>query len=111
MTDRLWDVPGIRPCWPDRDRPASAPPLPNFVLCSLIDTPWTSIMVQEELARRGLLVRECSNYSGLEIGSVVTGHGESFETRGHVRFCVRTPGENDLLLATLTDVMNTEPGC
>ena len=109
LIDRLWDVPGIRPVWPSRERPASAPPVPNFVLVSLVDTPWTSIELQEALARRGLLVRECSNYNGLEIGSVVTGDGLSFETRGHVRFCVRTSGENDLLLSTLTEVMNQVP--
>jgi len=109
LTDRLWDVPGVRPAWPGRDRPASAPPTANFILVSLVDTPWTSLQVQDALARRGLLVRECSNYCGLEIGSVVTGPGLSFETRGHLRFCVRTPGENDLLLTTLADLMTSPP--
>jgi threonine-phosphate decarboxylase len=65
--------------------------------------------VQDALARRGLLVRECSNYCGLEVGSVVTGPGLSIETRGHLRVCVRTPGENDLLLITLADVMQSDP--
>ncbi len=109
MTDRLWDVPGLRPAWPGPDRPAWAPPMANFVLVSLVDTPWTSTQVQDALARRGLLVRECSNYHGLEPGSVVTGPGLSFETRGHLRFCLRTPGENDLLLATLAEVMGSDP--
>ena len=110
LTDRIWDIPGLRPCWPDRDRPSSAPPMANFVLASVVDTPWTSVLLQEALARRGLLVRECSNYFGLHAGGVVNGpDGVSFETNGHVRFCVRTPGENDLLLATLTDVMNSSP--
>ena len=81
----------------------------NFVLTSLIDTPWTSLTLQDALARRGLLVRECSNYHGLEPGSVITGPGVSFETKGHVRFCLRTPGENDLLLATLREVMSEDP--
>ena len=31
----------------------------------------------------------------------------SFETRGHLRFYVRTPGENDFLLATLDDRMRS----
>lgn len=109
LTDRLWDVPGIRPAWPDRDRPDTAPAPPNFVLVSLVDTPWTSTQVQDALARRGLLVRECSNYRGLEPGSVVTAPGLAFETRGHLRFCVRTPDENDLLLATLTGLMTADP--
>ena len=43
-------------------------------------------------------------------GSIVTGpDGLSFETNGHVRFCVRTPGENDLLLTTLHEVMRSRP--
>ena len=109
LTDRLWDVPGIRPVWPDRDRPATAPPMPNFVLASLVDTPWTSTQVQDALAYQGLLVRECSNYSGLEVGSRLTGPGIAFETRGHLRFCVRNPAENDLLLATLADIMAAAP--
>ena len=109
LTERLWDLPGLRPVWPGPERPQSAPPPPNFVLVSLVDTPWTSIQVQEALARSGLFVRECSNYCGLEVGSVVTGPGLAIETRGHLRFCVRTPGENDLLLATLARIMALEP--
>jgi threonine-phosphate decarboxylase len=109
LTDRIWDVPGLRPAWPGPDRPSSAPPMANFVLVSLVDTPWTSLQLQDALARRGLLVRECSNYSGLEVGSIVTGPGLAFETRGHVRFCVRTPGENDMLMGALNDLMRTEP--
>ncbi len=110
LTDRIWDVPGLRPGWPSRERPLSAPPMANFVLTSLIDTPWTSLQLQDTLARRGLLVRECSNYAGLEAGAVVTGpDGLAFETKGHVRFCVRTPGENDLLVATLHEVMRSNP--
>ena len=110
LTERLWDVPGIRPAWPGRERPESAPPMANFVLCSLVDTPWTSIQAQEALARRGLLARECSNYHGLEPGSIVTGPDSlSFKTSGHLRFCVRTPGENDLLIAALHEVMTARP--
>ena len=82
----------------------------NFVLVSLIDTEWDSIKAQEALARRGILARECSNYHRLEIGGVVTGPDIAFETRGHLRFCVRTPGENDLMLATLDDLMRSRPG-
>lgn len=109
LTDRLWDVPGLRPAWPGRERPDWAPPMANFVLASLVDTPWTSPQLQDALARRGLLVRECSNYHGLEPGGVVTGPDGSFETRGHLRFCVRTPGENDLLVATLHEVLGSGP--
>ena len=61
------------------------------------------------LARRGLFVRECSNYRGLEIGSVVTGPGQERHTRGHLRFCVRKPKENDLLVATLAEILASNP--
>jgi threonine-phosphate decarboxylase len=109
LTDRLWDLPGIRPVWPGRDRPKSAPPPPNFVLVSLVDTPWTSVQAQEALAHRGLFVRECSNYCGLEVGGILTGHGLEIETRGHLRVCVRTPAENDLLVETLAKILASRP--
>jgi threonine-phosphate decarboxylase len=109
ITERLWEMPGLRPVWPGPDRPGSAPPTPNFILTSLIDTPWTSVQVQEALARNGVFVRECSNYCGLEVDSVITGHGQALETRGHLRFSVRTPADNDLLLKTLARIMALEP--
>jgi threonine-phosphate decarboxylase len=109
LSERLWDIPGLRPLWPGPERPDSAPPPPNFQLVSLVDTPWTSVQVQEALARSGLFVRECSNYCGLEIGSVVTGPGLAIETRGHLRFCIRKPAENDLLLDTFSRILTLEP--
>jgi threonine-phosphate decarboxylase len=109
VTERLWDLPGLRPVWPGPERPGWAPPPPNFLLVSLVDTPWTSIQVQDELARHGVFVRECSNYCGLEVGAVVTGPGQAIETRGHLRFCIRTPRENDVLLETLARIMSLEP--
>ena len=83
--------------------------MPNFVLASLVDTSWTSVQVQEALAHQGIFVRECSNYRGLEIGSVVTGPDLAIETGGHLRFCVRTRTENDLLLSTLANIMSSDP--
>jgi threonine-phosphate decarboxylase len=109
LTDRLWNMQGVRPVWPGPVRPKSAPPPPNFVLVSLVDTPWTSVQAQDALARNGIFVRECSNYSGLEVGSVLTGPGQEIKTRGHLRFCVRTPAENDLLLTTLAKILAKEP--
>jgi threonine-phosphate decarboxylase len=109
LTERLWELPGLRPVWPGPERPSWAPPPPNFVLVSLVDTPWTSIQVQEALARSGLFVRECSNYCGLEPGSVITEPGQAIETRGHLRFSIRTPAENDHLLDTLARIMALEP--
>jgi threonine-phosphate decarboxylase len=106
VIERLWDMPGIRPVWPGRERPDDAPALPNFLLVSLVDTPCNSVQVHEELARRGFLVRECSNFSGLEPGSVVTGHDQIIATQGHLRFGLRTPAENDALLEALDEVLN-----
>ncbi len=83
--------------------------MPNFVLVSLVDTPWDSLQLQEALARRGLFARECSNYRGLEIGSTVSGPERTFLTNGHLRFCVRTPSQNDLLLSELADLMSDNP--
>ena len=45
----------------------------------------------ELLMRRGVMVRDCSGYVGL--------------SRGYVRIAVRTPEENDRLLADLEKVM------
>ena len=110
LTDRLWDLEGVRPVWPGRDRPEGTAPRPNWVLVSLVDTPWTSVQVHEELARRGILVRECSNFSGLEPGAVVTGpDGLEVPTRGHMRFAVRTKAENDKLVTILGDVLAGKP--
>lgn len=110
LTDRLWDLPGVRPVWPGRERPQGAAPRPNWVLVSLVDTAWTSIQVHEELARRGILVRECSNFSGLEPGGVVTGpNGMEIPTRGHLRFAVRTKPENDKLVSILSDILAGKP--
>ncbi|WP_435021173.1 pyridoxal phosphate-dependent aminotransferase [Tundrisphaera sp. TA3] len=109
FTDRLWDVPGLRPAWPGRERPKSAASMPNFILVSLVNTPWTSPQVQDTLARRGFFVRECSNYRGLEIGSRITGPGIEFVTNGHLRFCVRTPSENDALVDCLAEILASRP--
>ena len=109
LTDRLWDLPGLRPAWPGRERPEWAPSMPNFVLVSLVGSPWTSTQLQDALARHGIFARECTNYRGLEVGSIVTGPDRRFETGGHLRFCVRTPSENDQLLSTLSKILATRP--
>jgi threonine-phosphate decarboxylase len=109
MTDRLWDIPGLRPVWPGRERPPTAPALPNFVLVSVTDTGWTAPEIRDELARLGFLVRECSDFHGLEVGSLLTGQDQLVATRGHMRFAVRTPSENDGLLSALEDILASEP--
>ena len=109
LVDRLWEIPGLRPAWPDRVRPDNAPPLPNFVLVSLTQTDWDSIGLQEALATRGLFVRECSDFPGLEVGALLTGTDQLVATRGQIRVAVRTPGENDRLLAELGDLLGSGP--
>ena len=107
LLDRLWDISGLRPTWPARDRPPHAPDPPNFLLVSLTDSPWTSVEVRDALDRLGYLVRECSDFPGLEPGSLLTGVDQLVATRGHLRIAVRTPAENDRLLAALAEVMRT----
>ncbi len=109
LTDRIWDIPGLRPVWPSKERPATAPPRPNWVLVSLVDTPWTSVKLHEALARKGVLARECSNFSGLEPGSVLTGADQEVATNGHLRFAVRTPSENDRVVRLLAELMASNP--
>ncbi|AGA25982.1 pyridoxal phosphate-dependent aminotransferase [Singulisphaera acidiphila] len=109
LTERLWEIPGLRPAWPDRERPVDAPPAPNWLLVSLSETAWTSTQVHEALARLGFLVRECSDYRGLEVGALLTGPDKLVATQGHLRIAVRTPPENDRLTAALAEVLSSEP--
>jgi threonine-phosphate decarboxylase len=109
VADRLWDIPGLRPAWPDRVRPDDSPSCPNFVLVSLTETAWTSLQVHEALARRGFLVRECSDFHGLEVGALLTGHDQLVATQGHLRIAIRTASENDALLGALAGVLSEEP--
>jgi threonine-phosphate decarboxylase len=109
LVERLWDIPGLRPAWPDRVRPDSAPPLPNFVLVSLTQTDWDSVRLHEALARRGILVRECSDFPGLEVGALLTGPDQLVATRGHLRIAVRNPEQNDRLLIELASLLRSDP--
>jgi threonine-phosphate decarboxylase len=109
VAERLWDLRGVRPAWPLRAMPSDASLAPIFILASLTDTPWNSHQVHEALARRGFLVRECSDFRGLEVGALLTGHDQLVATQGHLRIALRRPDENDRLLAALADVLNSEP--
>jgi threonine-phosphate decarboxylase len=108
VLEHLWELPGIRPAWPERLAPGEPPPLPNFLLLSLTETAWTSVQLHEALARRGLLVRECSDFPGLEVGSLLTGPDQLVATQGHLRIAVRSPAENDALLSALAETLNAE---
>ena len=50
--------------------------------------------MQENRARRGILIRDCVNYRGL--------------TRGYYRTAVKTRKESDALLAALDDIRREE---
>ncbi|SIO63094.1 L-threonine O-3-phosphate decarboxylase [Singulisphaera sp. GP187] len=109
LTDRLWNIAGLRPAWPDRERPVNAPSIANFLLVSLSETAWTAPQVHEALAHQGFLVRECSDFRGLEVGALLTGPDKLIATQGHLRIAVRTAPENDRLIAAFADVLSSEP--
>ena len=52
-----------------------------------------------------MLVRECSDFPGLEIGSLLTGTDQLVATRGHLRLAIRGPEENERVLGALEAVM------
>ena len=109
LLNQLWEIPELQPAWPSPDRPKSAPPTPPYLLVSLTQTNWTSIQVHETLARRGYLVRECSDFPGLEVGAILTGPGQLIVTGGQIRINVRSPKENDELVAILRSLFREDP--
>ncbi len=109
FVDRLWEIPGLRPAWPDRSALDCPPPCPTSSSLSLTRTDWDSIRLHEALARRGILVRECSDFPGLEVGALVTGPGQLVATQGHIRVAVKTPELNDRLVAALADLLASGP--
>ena len=109
LIERLWEFPQLQPAWPAAERPASAPPAPPFVLVSLTQTDWNSVQLHEALARRGFLVRECSDFPGLDVGAILTGPDQLIVTGGQVRINVRTPAENDRLLDALGRIFRESP--
>lgn len=78
LTEQL-AVRGLRVC------PGEA----NFLLFRAQDAD-----LQEKLARRGILIRDCANYRGL--------------TRGYYRTAVKTRKESDALLAALDEIQKEE---
>jgi threonine-phosphate decarboxylase len=66
------------------------PTTTNFVLCKLETSHLTSGELTQRLADRGLLIRNCDSFSGLAPGRFI-------------RIAVRTPDENERLLAALRE--------
>lgn len=62
----------------------------NFILARVPET-WTAASMQEALGRRGILIRSCAMYPGLEAG--------------HVRFAVKGAEANDRLLDVIRSVL------
>lgn len=78
---RLKEIKGITPYVPTA----------NFVFCKLNDGRLNSRILFEELGRRGILIRDCSNFRGL--------------SNRYIRVAVRKREENDKLITALTKIL------
>ncbi len=74
-------LPGLRPF------PSAA----NFFLCRITNSRWSNERLAEELRGRGILVRSCDDFTGLERGRFI-------------RVAVRLPEENQRLIGALREV-------
>jgi len=75
-------LPGLRPF------PSAA----NFFLCRITDSRWSNERLAKELRDRGILVRNCDDFTGLERGRFI-------------RVAVRLPEENQQLIRALREVL------
>ncbi|MDY4697622.1 threonine-phosphate decarboxylase CobD [Selenomonas montiformis] len=78
---QLADVQGIRPLKPSV----------NFILLDISGTAMSSTELTDVLSRKGILVRDCANYPGLD-------------GRSYIRVAVRTPEENKRFLTALEEI-------
>lgn len=83
LAEQLRLIPGIR----------SVPSEANFFLLQLADPVWTGSRLAARLAERGILVRVCDDFTGLEPGR-------------YVRVAVRKPEENRQLVSALKETLN-----
>ncbi|MBQ8983210.1 MAG: aminotransferase class I/II-fold pyridoxal phosphate-dependent enzyme [Lachnospiraceae bacterium] len=67
------------------------PPATNFVLVKLLDKNMTADQVFEHCIKKGLMIRDCSNFMGL--------------SNKYIRFCFLSPEEDDLLVNTLLEIL------
>lgn len=81
LADRLRQIKGFRPF----------PSYANFILVDIRDSGFTATELSRDLLRRGILVRDCSSFKGLD--------------EYYVRVAVRTRGENEKLLEALMTVV------
>lgn len=68
------------------------PSAANFILCRIATNKIDSAALTDEMARKGILIRNCSTYRGL---------GKSF-----IRVATRTREENTRLISSLREVLN-----
>lgn len=66
-------------------------PVTNFVLIRLLRNDLTASDVFEHCIKKGLMIRDCSNFMGL--------------SDKYIRFCFLSPEEDDLLVNTLLEVL------
>lgn len=67
------------------------PPTANFMLVKILDTTISSAQVFDVAIKRGLMIRDCSTFSGLD---------DTF-----IRFCFMSREKNDELLSVLLDLL------
>ena len=65
----------------------------NFILCRLVDSTPTAQTLAQALAQRGILIRVCDDFTGLEPGRFI-------------RIAVRRPEENERLLQSLGEILH-----
>lgn len=68
------------------------PSAANFIFITIDDPDWTGTTLTDAMGRRGILIRNCASFHGLE--------GDR-----HIRVAVRTQRENERLLAELADLL------
>jgi threonine-phosphate decarboxylase len=87
MMQQLNEIPWLKPY----------PSETNFILSEIIKGKLTSTQLQEELAKKGILIRDCKDFDGLN--------------NKFFRVTVRRPEENKKLIDLLKSVNNPESGC
>lgn len=81
LAEKLAALPGLRVCAPSV----------NFILADTREAGLTGAALRARLLERGLLIRDCGNYPGLDAY--------------YVRFAVRTRAENERLCAALVEIL------
>jgi len=63
----------------------------NFLLVKILNSKFTSIMLKEQMAKEGVLIRDCSTFVGLD--------------NSYFRVTIRSSKENSKLIKILRDVL------